>query len=345
MDLWWALRTALRVAPQSFTVGEATDTPDSLRRYRGRLDAILDFPLARALRQTFGVGSWTVGQLDDFLAAYGRYMADGPGRVSFLDNHDMNRFLFVADQDTRRLKLAALCQFTLPAVPAIYYGTEVGMSQSADIAARGDAEARQDMPWQSHAWDLDLLRFYRALVRLRATQPALRRDGWRAGHLDAADGAYAYRRELDGPEGAVTVLFNVGLADCVITLEGLAGAACLLATGAPPHAEEGQGSLRVALPALSGAVFGSAAEEDQLKRRRQTLLRIASAEPKSTFRHSAREMLALSAWRNNDATAGPQMARRDRRGWGRRRPACARAPRRSRPWGCRPSPKADGQVS
>ena len=28
-----------------------------------------------------------------------------------------------------------------------------------------------------------------------------------------------------------------------------------------------------------------------------------SAAPKSTFRHSAREMLALSAWRNNDATA------------------------------------------
>jgi hypothetical protein len=28
-----------------------------------------------------------------------------------------------------------------------------------------------------------------------------------------------------------------------------------------------------------------------------------SAEPKSTFRHSAREMLALSAWRNNDVTA------------------------------------------
>ncbi len=28
-----------------------------------------------------------------------------------------------------------------------------------------------------------------------------------------------------------------------------------------------------------------------------------SAEPKSTFRHSARELLALSAWRNNDTTA------------------------------------------
>ncbi|MCJ9707238.1 hypothetical protein MOV74_39730, partial [Bradyrhizobium sp. SHOUNA76] len=29
----------------------------------------------------------------------------------------------------------------------------------------------------------------------------------------------------------------------------------------------------------------------------------SSAAPKSTFRHSAREMLALSAWRNNDMTA------------------------------------------
>ena len=48
---------------------------------------------------------------------------------SFLDNHDMNRFLWIVDGDTRRLRLAALCQFTLPGPPIVYYGTEVGLSQ------------------------------------------------------------------------------------------------------------------------------------------------------------------------------------------------------------------------
>jgi glycosidase len=91
-----------------------------LRRYRGRLDGVLDFPLAQALRSTFATGRWTVGDLESFLEAYERYMAEGPARVSFLDNHDMNRFLFVAGGDARRLKLAALCQFALgpPCLPS-----------------------------------------------------------------------------------------------------------------------------------------------------------------------------------------------------------------------------------
>ena len=48
---------------------------------------------------------------------------------SFLDNHDINRFLWIVDGGTRRLQLAALCQFTLPGPPIVYYGTEVGLSQ------------------------------------------------------------------------------------------------------------------------------------------------------------------------------------------------------------------------
>ena len=47
----------------------------------------------------------------------------------------------------------------------------------------------------------------------------------------------------------------------------------------------------------AGLLVDSASYAD-IQQRLQT-----SAEPKSTFRHSAREMLALSAWRNNDMTA------------------------------------------
>ena len=50
-------------------------------------------------RMTFATGQWSVDRLDGFLTAYEHYMADGPGRVSFLDNHDLNRFLFVAGAD------------------------------------------------------------------------------------------------------------------------------------------------------------------------------------------------------------------------------------------------------
>ncbi|HEY7983791.1 MAG TPA: alpha-amylase family glycosyl hydrolase, partial [Ktedonobacterales bacterium] len=199
MDFWVALRAATRaVAPECFTVGEATDTPDSLRRFRGRLDAVLDFPLARALRHTFARRDWSVELFDSFLTAYSAYMASGPGLVSFLDNHDMDRFLWVAGNHAARLKLAALCQFTLEAPPTVYYGTEIGLTQQADAedSPIGDAEARADMPWDAARWDRDLLDFYRALVYLRRSQAAVRRGTWRTLHVDGAAGTYAYLRTL-----------------------------------------------------------------------------------------------------------------------------------------------------
>ncbi|MGI8549724.1 MAG: alpha-amylase family glycosyl hydrolase, partial [Dehalococcoidia bacterium] len=188
MDFYVALRAAMRAAkPDSFTVGEVTDTPDCLRRYRNRLDAILDFPLAQALRLTFARQEWGVADLCAFLDAYERYMEAGPGRLSFLDNHDMNRFLFVAGNRVERLKLAALCQFTLAPTPVMYFGTEIGLSQERDIDASGfggDAEARRDMPWDTARWDEDLRTFYRSLVALRIDYRVLRDGVRRTIHVD-----------------------------------------------------------------------------------------------------------------------------------------------------------------
>ena len=63
----------------------------------------------------------------------------------------MNRFLWVVGGDARRLRLAALCQFTLPDPPIVYYGTEVGLSQRRDVRyADGSGhpeESRLPMPW------------------------------------------------------------------------------------------------------------------------------------------------------------------------------------------------------
>jgi glycosidase len=225
MDFWVAFRAATRAArPEVFTVGEATDTPDSLRRFRQRLDAVLDFPLARALRLTFGTGEWSVVRLDAFLQAYDMYMASGPGRVSFLDNHDMDRFLAVAGGDVERLKIAALCQFTLAPPPTIYYGTEIGMSQPALFASPdslGDAEARRDMPWDESVWNADLLAFYRKLIALRRARADLRAGGRRTVHLDADAGTYAYARaESEDAESQIFVAINLGDREQTVPLPG-----------------------------------------------------------------------------------------------------------------------------
>lgn len=216
MDFWTHFRTATKGASADFVnVGEATDTPDSLRRYRGRLDGILDFPLATALRSTFASCTWDLAQLDGFLAAYDSYMEDGPGRVSFLDNHDMNRFMFLAGDDPARLKMAALCQFTLSPTPVLYYGTEVGLSHRHDVhSEHGDSETRGDMPWDPASWNVDLLAFYRDLIAVRRRYA----PAWSAPretlHLDSVRGTYVYRF------GDLAAAFNTADEDRGVSLSG-----------------------------------------------------------------------------------------------------------------------------
>ncbi len=264
MDFWVAMRVATRaVAPECFTVGEVTDTPEALRRFRGRLDAVLDFPLARALRLTFARDDWDATRFDNFLTAYARYMASGPGTVSFLDNHDLNRFLYVAANQLPRLKLAALCQFTLERPPTIYYGTEIGLThgEDIDVGADGDAAARADMSWDERQWNQDLLGFYRRLIHLRRERRALRHGSRRTVHLDAAAGTYAYLRSLpeDQTGGSEDVLsaFNLSEHTRAIPLDLRTrgpGWQVLLATD---HADARQASSAVlTLAPRSGAALG-----------------------------------------------------------------------------------------
>ncbi|MBX5458478.1 MAG: DUF3459 domain-containing protein [Thermogemmatispora sp.] len=266
MDFWCEFRQATRALhPDVFLLGEVTDTPDALRRYHGRLDAVLDFPLAAALRSTFGVRTWDLGRFERFLSSYESYMAGGPARASFLDNHDMNRFLFITGNRPELLKLAALCQFTLAPTPIIYYGTEIGMSQRADVLSKafgGDAEARADMPWRPEDWNQELLAFYRALIHLRRSLPVLTYGARRVVHLDARQATYAYlRTQTPGQRlerGDVLVLFNLSEQPQTVVLPEVAlppAATTLLANGQAPVIRRSRHQVAITSEPLSGAVF------------------------------------------------------------------------------------------
>lgn len=243
MDFWTAFRRATReVSPDMISIGEVTDTPDCQVRYQGKLDYVLDFPLASALRHTFGLQDWDVQHFDHFLFAYEHFMAAGPGRVNFLDNHDMQRFLFTADNNSARLKMAALCQFTLDGLPVIYYGTEIGMSQQTDISdadAGGDAQARLDMIWEQDQWNYDLLAFYRALIAMRKDTPVLHHGHRRTIHVSHNVYAYTKNNAAQGEisTGDVIVLFNLSGQQQAIPLPAAATPReyrLLLSTGKDP---------------------------------------------------------------------------------------------------------------
>ncbi len=265
MDFWLALRLAAEAVKHDVAlVGEATDTPDCLRRYRGHLHGILDFPLARALRLTFGTGTWTVAQFDAFLTAYETYMAEGPGTVSFLDNHDMDRFLWVAGNDVQRLKLAAVCQFTLGATPVVYYGTEIGMTQrqgSGALGFGGDAEARRDMIWDRNAWHTDLLEFYQCLIKLRRQEVSLQTGDRQTVHLDRNGQTYAYVRHsgADRTIGtALLVVFNLNTTEQTLELtlpHRPDSARSLLHTAREPRVRLEADRLTLNLDAMSAAIL------------------------------------------------------------------------------------------
>jgi glycosidase len=237
MDFWVEFQTALEERNADVvTIGEATDTGDALRRYRGRINEILDFPLARALRLTFATGTWGVAELDSFLDLYDAYMDSGPGRVSFLDNHDMDRFLHVAGRDKNGLKMAALCMMTLSQTPVVYYGTEIGMTHDYPTSDRrhgGDALVRQDMIWDEERWDHDLLGFFKELIALRRRFAEAVHGERRRIYLDSGSGCYAYA--VRGGGKRLAVCFNLSQRENEVPLEAVearfdGGANVLLAT-------------------------------------------------------------------------------------------------------------------
>ena len=125
----------------------------------------------------------------------------GLALATLLDNHDMNRFLWMAGGDVSRLKLAATLLMTLPGMPVIYYGTEVGLTQRHD-GVNENAEARLPMLWGLDQ-DGDLLRFFSNLVSLRRHSAALRRGSRKTLHADAHE--LVYERVLGDERMVVTL--------------------------------------------------------------------------------------------------------------------------------------------
>lgn len=119
-------------------------------------------------------------------------------QLNMLDSHDMPRALWLMGEDKWALRMAALCQMSMPGAPNIYYGSEIGMS------AGGDPHCRAAFPWKPEAWDQDLLAYYKEVIALRKAHPALRTGDF---HILYAEGQQvAYRRSLADEE--VLVVFN-----------------------------------------------------------------------------------------------------------------------------------------
>ncbi len=254
-DFYADFRRVTRTArPDSWTFGEAVDPPDSQLTFEGSMDGALDFMLLEVLRKTFAFGKWNARQFGEFLDRHEAYFPKTFTRPSFLDNHDMNRFLWVARGDIRKLRLAALCQFTLIGAPVIYYGTEAGLSQHNDVMQQGRAiheEARLPMIWGKDQ-NRDLFAFYKGLIALRQAHSALRGGARTNLHVDGK--ILAYRRS-DGRESLVIAL-NPSEREASLELEGTESAAAF-ATGPECRVQAKGGAQRIVLPPFGGMILSA----------------------------------------------------------------------------------------
>lgn len=256
LDFWIDFRRVCKkTKPDCWLFGEVIHSAQAQRSFAPAFDGMIDFLLAEAIRQTFGYARWRIDQFEAFLSAHEAYFDGLVQRLTLLDNHDMNRFLFLAGNDQRRLKLGALLIYTLAGNPINYYGTEAGVTQERPThqGERGlFEEARQPMLWGNQA-DQDLIEYFQRLVGLRQTYPALRTGARKVQHLDTESGAYLYERQLE--DQRLLVAFNLGENPQLLTLDlvGFAGAKDLLNN---QKLDADGNLLSIHLAPLSGAIIG-----------------------------------------------------------------------------------------
>jgi glycosidase len=217
------------------------------------VDTVFDFPLNQAAVAVFS-GRAPASALAQALRRDGLYPRSDL-LVTFLDNHDTERFAGLRDMTDERLRLAVAFLLTTRGIPQITWGDEIGMS--------GHMDDRRDFPGGFPDDPRDafttigrtpreqaIFATYRELLRLRKASPALRRGSL----IDQiADGSiYVYLRQ-HGSDRAVVAL-NVGKApadvplpaEVVGPLESLYGEA---------QCFEAPGGARLRVPGESAAIF------------------------------------------------------------------------------------------
>jgi alpha-amylase len=143
-----SIRADLFAVAEVFSDG---DMAQFKRYFDAGFDSVFHFPLRRALVDTFAKR----GSVDHVSAVVRDALQDlGLTRAlfltTFLDNHDTPRFLTEAGTTipdaelARRYRLALVALFTLPGIPQLYYGDELG-------AIGAFPDNRRDMP----AWAFD----------------------------------------------------------------------------------------------------------------------------------------------------------------------------------------------
>lgn len=160
-----ALDSARTVRPGLFVVGEQADWAsfgEDMMERSGADAAFafgLRFTLADLLRPPDAAGTPPVAQ-DSAAARLSRVVSEtmrrtpaGKTQVTFLENHDTSRWASEMASDDRLVRMGAVLLLTLPGLPSIYYGQELGLTgvQGTWGTDANDIPIREAFPWTAPA--------------------------------------------------------------------------------------------------------------------------------------------------------------------------------------------------
>jgi glycosidase len=190
------------------------------------LDGQFDFPLYYAFRDAASRGAWDEVSRQSW-AAKDRYGAFVHRMSPFMGNHDVSRIatdvqgcpnwalfggcddimaqpgsIFGAQWDViNKLSSVFTVVATMPGVPLLYYGDEVG------LAGAGDPDNRRLMPWETPtAAQQELLDRMRAVGTLRTQHRALQVGEWKELWVGADDDLFVYARDAGAGDVALVAV-------------------------------------------------------------------------------------------------------------------------------------------
>ncbi len=196
--------------------------------------------------------------------------------MNLLDSHDTERLLWTLTQGTydragrenpaamavgkQRVRLASLIQFTVPGMPTVYYGDEVG------VTGADDPDDRRAYPWSDLGGspDMALYQHYQALAAARAADPALTAGDLRFLLADDAAGTIAYGRNTSSRAALVALNVSGSPRTLTIPVAGYLPDGTVLTVGYGVGMPSGQtvtvsgGSVALTVPALGGAYLRTA---------------------------------------------------------------------------------------
>lgn len=204
---WREFAASVRSAhPKALLVGEVWDTTKTIATYYGSSNELptgdglpmsFNFPLSAAiLHAVLHADSQAIAAA---ISAKQRFYPPQGLDGTFVTNHDMVRIATQLNNDNGKMRAVTALLLTLPGTPFLYYGEEIGLRNGP--FEEGDPAKRTPMPWQAGPtggfssgapWrqfaperaitnvetqtnnPKSLLSYYRKLIRLRHTYPALR---------------------------------------------------------------------------------------------------------------------------------------------------------------------------